>query len=98
MKATELRLNNLYFDKRANRTFIVRGIDEGFIDHKDSDHMPTRWEHAEGLPLTEEWLIKLGFERIDENHLYFSNGFIGFRWFPLVHGLEIEIEGQVLPL
>ena len=67
MKATELRVGNIVTkesydqgEKTFSREYKVRGNDladleiDGYIDHND--------ERLEPTPLTEDWLLRFGFE------------------------------------
>jgi len=63
MKAEELRINNWVKDE--NGPYQIKG------EHLDEDNFPTiqTWE----IPLTEEWLLKFGFENWDKNKWVDSN-------------------------
>ncbi len=63
MKANELRIGNYIFisvlqgDKFVNELFTVNAT-----VIRDAAHYGNEW-NAEPVPLTEEWLLKLGFEK-----------------------------------
>ncbi len=58
MKATELRLGNLIYVPTYSKEAVI--VDAGFrLDRFFENFEP------EGIPLTEEWLEKFGFERND---------------------------------
>jgi hypothetical protein len=66
MKATELRIGNILKPNEQHyaaygefNTGIVTAIQEDRLTV--SNHYPGKW--FEGIPLTEEWLIKFGFEK-----------------------------------
>jgi hypothetical protein len=63
MKAEELRIGNLVFDKRNGVVCSVDGLQySGRIVTEDKKY--DDWKRVidpEGIPLTEEWLIKFGF-------------------------------------
>jgi hypothetical protein len=112
MKANELRIGNLLaWEDEPNRLLIVSEI--GFNNRKNKW---VRFENGDGsiiedefsqlnpIPLTEEWLVKFGFEdRSRTTDLYFIKGefILGGsmnRLFPSIHdefglnafGIEIE--------
>jgi hypothetical protein len=64
MKAEELRIGNLVFDKRNGVVCSVDGLQySGRIVTEDKKY--DDWKRVidpEGIPLTEEWLIKFGFK------------------------------------
>jgi hypothetical protein len=65
MKATELRIGN-YVDR--NGLMVIRTIKTkqvSFYDtiNKNNTHYFNLDEHTKPIPLTEEWLLKLGFEK-----------------------------------
>ena len=83
MKATEMRVGNYVTresydqgEKTFSQVHTVRGNDladlevDGYIDHND--------ERLEPIPLTEEWLIKLGFKRWNSKRKErtYSNGIV----------------------
>jgi hypothetical protein len=74
MKAEELRIGNLVFDKRNGVVCSVDGLQySGRIVTEDKKY--DDWKRVidpEGIPLTEEWLIKFGFEKI-KNDTYINN-------------------------
>jgi hypothetical protein len=58
MKATELRIGNLVQDRRSEECGMIDIVVLGIID--------TMENHSyEPIPLTEEWLIKFGFDDIE---------------------------------
>jgi hypothetical protein len=58
MKTNELRIGNLVnYNNLANS---VRGIDETYIELFDNTYAYI--DNIEPIPLTEDWLIKFGFE------------------------------------
>lgn len=63
MDSKELRIGNwVYLDDNGGRNYqIDSGHDIDEIEGFNKD------EYCFGIPLTEEWLIKFGFEVIDEN-------------------------------
>lgn len=63
MKAEYFRFGNFYRDKHYDREFIVKGIRATYIEHGDADFSESRMVNVEGIPLTEEWLVKFGFEQ-----------------------------------
>ena len=86
MKTNELREGNLFYhdkNKINYGTHIVCEITKNGIVNEHSVLIP--YNEVEPIPLTEEWLIKFGFEWIeelfayaDENHyvIFMSSGLI----------------------
>ncbi len=72
MKSTELRIGNLAQDNKGN-LLRVAGLTEDNISYYiiDRSKFPLQedWK-AEPIPLTEEWLIKLGFNESDDGNSY----------------------------
>jgi hypothetical protein len=63
MDARELRMGNLFVDKQTQTIINVIGLTENIITF--SGHFKNDWK-AEPIPLTEEWLLKFGFEMIED--------------------------------
>ena len=63
----ELRIGNLVYSKETNQLQKITGLtDENpFIDAITFDY--TNYDEIEAIPLTEEWLLKFGFEKNFEN-------------------------------
>ena len=71
MKATELRIGNLAYDKVSKELLIVCGLNcdsdgknskiEFSVLDRSKYPLPDGWS-AEPIPLNEEWLLKFGFE------------------------------------
>jgi hypothetical protein len=62
MKATELRIGNLLMYSNNSEIWTVSGIHEFGIDCFDEiEETYMEYENFEPIPLTEEWLLKLGF-------------------------------------
>jgi len=83
MKANELRIGNLFVDKKTKTIINIIGLTEQYITF--SGHFKNDWQ-AKPIPLTEEWLLKFGFKNLS----------IGL--FELIHnnviGYRLSIEGQ----
>ena len=61
MNQNELRIGNLLHYKLFADNISVRGIGKNCIWLNDNEHAgPISIEHLESIPLTEEWLEKLG--------------------------------------
>ncbi len=60
MKANELRIDNLFQDETTKTIIKVIGLTNEIITF--TGHFKNDWQ-AEPIPLTEEWLLKLGFEK-----------------------------------
>jgi hypothetical protein len=81
MKASELRIGNLVWDKMF--LYSIRGITDilqaeisGIHNTKNASNedfykegivYSLNYENVEPIPLTEEWLLKFGFEKTDIN-------------------------------
>ena len=75
MKASELRLNNIVNNKYDELEYnIVTGVDSDNIYFNNITFDYVQHEDVEPIPLTEEWLVKFGFER---NKL--NNGWKGMK-------------------
>ena len=57
MKAQELRIGNLFIDEKSKTIISVIGLTEQIITF--SGHFKNDWQ-AKPIPLTEDWLRKLG--------------------------------------
>lgn len=79
MKANELRINNLVNYQEDGTLFNVIGIDNlGISVKNDIEETWIELNQFEPIPLTEEWLLKFGFDKIYSSamHTTFSNGTI----------------------
>ena len=79
MKAKDLRIGN-YILSHDKTEFEVRSINDhkhglSCLDIKTKEGFCVTAEYASGIPLTEEWLIKLGFE-LKTRSPYYSNYFL----------------------
>ena len=63
MDARELRIGNLFIDNKTKTIISVIGLTEEIITF--SGHFKNDWQ-AEPIPLTEEWLLKFGFESYNQ--------------------------------
>ena len=63
LTATELRIGNWVFSKETNNIQKITGLTEDipFIDSITFDYQ--NYDEIEPIPLTEEWLLKFGFEK-----------------------------------
>lgn len=79
MKESELRICNLVTTIFENKPVLVNSIKkhkakDGFIitigveGFNKNSEQPVLLEHVYPIPLTEEWLLKFGFEKIGENY------------------------------
>lgn len=74
MKANELRIGNLIQTKEyksARRIICFYGssdvlVDSGYVTFPTDDESEYSLNELEPIPLTEEWLLKFGFEKINE--------------------------------
>jgi hypothetical protein len=70
MKASELRIGNLFIEKYRHQIIKVETLNNRNIYF--SGEFIGEWQ-AEPIPLNEEWLLKFGFEWCNEAAGYFDN-------------------------
>lgn len=74
MRASELRIGNLILDQSTGKECTVDAIDlRGTMFTEDKtydDHQ--RWIKPAGISLTEEWLLRFGFDPTDNYGHYFT--------------------------
>lgn len=95
MNKTEIRIGNIIKSNSItididNKSFTVTGITEGSVwgkykylnmhDQEDVNEVPVYYKHLSGMPLTEEWLIKFGFEKIKERDGSYYNHSIDYHY------------------
>lgn len=97
MKASELRIGNLVYV--GNKLRHVCGTIDKTIQHnyhpQNSTYSENYENECEPIPLTEEWLVKFGFENF-YNEFLSSNGY-----FDLIFNddkVSLRVEGQWLSL
>jgi hypothetical protein len=77
MNTNELRIGNLCQDKISGALLKVTGTHENDISFYviDRNLFPLQpgWQ-AEPIPLTEEWLLRFGFEKNDNNQFILMEG------------------------
>jgi hypothetical protein len=88
IQANELRIGNLVNYSDDNLNCVIKCILEFGLDVETSEEVfYTEYDRFSPIPLTEEWLLKFGFEKIKDKQVYFI-AFNG-RW----HFLDLsEIE------
>ena len=73
MKATELRIGNYVLD-RGNKLILIdhwEYINKISSKREENFHPLTEFvDYLKPIPLTEEWLVKFGFEEVDGNDYY----------------------------
>jgi hypothetical protein len=84
MKAQDLRIKNLAQDKLTGELLICCVISDSAVSFSVLDRskypLPDGWE-AEPIPLTEEWLVKFGFDHNPTNPIYMKLPiYRGFSW------------------
>lgn len=68
MKANELRIGNFVLFAEEGTEFKVNEIsEEGLWVINDEEKTWIELDCFEPIPLTEEWLLKFGFEKVDNN-------------------------------
>ncbi len=65
LKIEEIRIGNYvnYFSESAERWFDNHVVDINMLECIEDG----RSDHAHGIPLTEQWLLDLGFEKVQDN-------------------------------
>ena len=102
MKANELRIGNLVKYSDKDLLFTVTEISQAGIGvENEIEETWIELDSFEPIPLTEEWLLKFGFEKIGVN-FHLNNFCI---WFKLIHenywfrydnqGIEIKYVHQL---
>jgi hypothetical protein len=74
MKATDLRIGNLVWDNYSGE-MIVSAIDGDYVSLRKTLNLPEGSYKIDGihsLKLTEEWLLKFGFEKKSPTGFYFD--------------------------
>jgi len=69
MKATELRIGNLTQDSKGNLLKVIGLTDDNisyYVVDRSKFPLEVGWQ-AEPIPLTEEWLVKFGFEEYSKH-------------------------------
>lgn len=80
MKATDLRIGNLFQEIESKEIIMV--IELSIYNIGFSGSFKKGWK-AEPIELTEEWLLKMGFEKFDE----YSNFFLSEKYYNFkIHG------------
>ena len=80
MKATDLRIGNLVTDKWSvgKYPFKIVSIGKNICHYFGNQEFSAKYEDLEPIPLTEEWLLKFGFEKAKHSHgydCYIKDGF-----------------------
>lgn len=67
MKGTDLRIGNLIYDFGDGEGQVLAIDKDGYVLTTAND-VPQPAETFTGIPLTEDWLIKFGFEKIKSDY------------------------------
>lgn len=65
MKANELRIGNVVLNDRVENTIESINKDFCYVKSKQGNTFMAQLELIKPIPLTEEWLVKFGFEKHD---------------------------------
>lgn len=65
----ELRIGNFVCDVEADRIYTVTGLTIDTIEAGPLTIYRHGLDHDHGIPLTEEWLIRFGFENMDDKDI-----------------------------
>jgi hypothetical protein len=96
MNQNELRIGNLLHYKLFADNISVRGIGKNCIWLNDNEHAgPISIEHLESIPLTEEWLEKLGLTKSTLDNDFEPNEPKWYSWIKGVFNLEIQQNGEI---
>jgi hypothetical protein len=98
MKANELRIGNLVMYSNNSIIFTVSGLHEFGMDcFDDIEETYIEYDQFEGIPLTEEWLLKFGFNQYEtvviKTHNYIKGNFkfnSAVLWVAEYKGIHIE--------
>lgn len=75
MKATELRLGNLFINSQGG----IQEVTTAHLEYLLNDSFEPNNEGMNPIPLTEEWLLKFGFDKTKDRRKYV--GYIGEYFF-----------------
>jgi len=96
METKELRIGNLLHYRLFADNISVRGIGKNCIWLNDNEHAgPISIEHLESIPLTEEWLEKLGLTKSALGNDFEPNEPKWYSWIKGVFNLEIQENGEI---
>jgi hypothetical protein len=96
METKELRIGNLLHYKLLADNISVRGIGKNCIWLNDSEHAgPISIDYLEPIPLTEEWLEKLGLTKSTLDNDFEPNEPKWYSWIKGVFNLEIQENGEI---
>lgn len=76
MDATQLRTGN-YLQSRNNEVFKVDAMQISWIEDEINEQLTHYWDY---IPLTEDWLLKFGFEKAGENEKFIEYLCSDFFW------------------
>jgi hypothetical protein len=75
MKANELRIGNLVdLGNRIAKVIEIAHLSCVVVDLEETQDTIEDYERTKGIPLTEEWLVKFGVSKMDEN-TFFIGGY-----------------------
>jgi hypothetical protein len=71
MKSSELRIGNLVdLGNRIAKVIEIAHLGCVVVDLEETQDTIEDYERTKGIPLTEEWLLKFGFEKIEDFGVY----------------------------
>ncbi len=84
MKANELRIGNLVNLCAFDRPGKVYYLSESRVSIKlDKSRIKTDYNGISPIPLTEQWLVRLGFEK-DDGHVHIDNPTREYSWIKMI--------------
>jgi hypothetical protein len=90
MKASELRIGNLFIEEHSDKIIEVIGLKKNRITFTGNFY--GKWQ-AKPILLTEEWLLKFGFEKMENNWKCLDLHFATISWERLA-GLTLSFEKE----
>lgn len=92
MKANELRIGNyVKFGNNICKVYEINNINYYARNEKTDESLKSSWAEIEPIPLTEEWLLKFGYE-LTPLRTYLQPNSGNFIWFE--KGMKCVIAGE----
>lgn len=97
MKVSEVRIGNLVkFGNQICKVYEINNSNFYVRNEEIDESLKSTWANIEPIPLTEEWLLKFGFDETKEMEDFFSKtkyklltkGALTFWYYPMWNGIE----------